>query len=167
MFAYSKINSSFGDVYAVAKSGVLCKLIIGTQNFKNFKKKNTELKLVSANKSVPVTDELKSYFGGRLKKFSSKLNITSGTDFQKSVWKQLLKIPFGKVVTYKDIAKQIGKPHSYRAVGNAVGANHIPIVIPCHRVVSTIGIGGYSYGINYKVQLLKHEGIDYKNRFIN
>jgi O-6-methylguanine DNA methyltransferase len=165
MFTYSSINSGFGDVYAVSKSGVLHKLIIGTDNFRNFKDKNKELKLVRTNKSAPVINELKSYFNGRLKKFSSILNITSGTDFQKSVWKQLLKIPFGKVVTYKDIAKQIGKPHSYRAVGNAVGANPIPIVIPCHRVVSKTSIGGYSYGINYKVKLLKHEGIDYKNGF--
>ena len=95
------------------------------------------------------------------------MDLTKGTKFQKSVWKELLKIPFGKLVTYKDIANKIGRPNSYRAVGNAVGANPLPIVIPCHRVISKTGLGGYSCGINYKVKLLKHEGINYKERFIN
>lgn len=167
IYTYSKIKSSLGDVYAITNSGVLSNLILGSDNFKDFKAENKALNLLEADKTIPVVEELKSYFDGALKKFSYRLDVVSGTEFQKSVWKQLLKIPFGKVVTYKDIAAKLGRPNSYRAVGNAVGANPLPIVIPCHRVVSKSGLGGYSCGINYKKKLLKHEGIDYKNRFIN
>jgi len=75
MYNYSRINSRLGDVYALTKSDVLYKLIIGSQNFKIFKAKNKELKLVSTNKFTPVINELTSYFNCKLKKFSSKLNI--------------------------------------------------------------------------------------------
>jgi len=167
MYTYTKIKSSLGDVYAITSSGVLSNLILGSENFKDFKEKNKSADLTKTDKSLPVLDELKSYFDGDLKKISYKLDLTKGTKFQNSVWKELLKIPFGKLVTYKDIANKIGRPNSYRAVGNAVGANPLPIVIPCHRVISKTGLGGYSCGINYKVKLLKHEGINYKERFIN
>ena len=85
-----------------------------------------------------------------------------GTPFQLKVWNYLMKIPKGKVVTYKKVAKAIGKPKSYRAVANAVGKNPFPPIIPCHRVVrSDGGIGGYSGkgGINEKRRLLKLEKV--------
>ena len=86
----------------------------------------------------------------------------AGTEFQKKVWLAISKIPKGKVITYKELATQIGKPKAVRAVGNAVGANPFPIDIPCHRVVRTNGeLGGYSGkgGIKTKIKLLKSEGI--------
>ncbi len=85
-----------------------------------------------------------------------------GTKFQKSVWAELLKIKKGSVVTYKYLAKKIGKPKAVRAVANAVGANPFPIKIPCHRVVRSDGtIGGYSGkgGAKTKKMLLKKEGV--------
>ncbi|MDA9611257.1 MGMT family protein [Gammaproteobacteria bacterium] len=67
------------------------------------------------------------------------------TDFQKKVWKEIDKIPYGKTVTYKEIAKKIGKPNASRAVANACGKNPAPIIRPCHRVIRSNGeIGGYS-----------------------
>lgn len=70
---------------------------------------------------------------------------TIGTPFQKRVWKEIRKIPFGETRTYREIAEAIGKPGSYRAVANACGANPIPISVPCHRVIrSDGGVGGYS-----------------------
>ena len=89
----------------------------------------------------------------------SKLN---GTKFQKSVWAELLKIRRGEVITYKELAKRVGKPKAVRAVANAVGANPLPVKIPCHRVVRSDGtIGGYSGlgGIKTKKMLLKKEGV--------
>ena len=85
-----------------------------------------------------------------------------GTPFQIKVWNYLMKIPKGKVLTYKEVAKAIGKPKSYRAVANAIGKNPYPPKIPCHRVVrSDGGIGGYSGkgGIDQKKRLLRSEKV--------
>ncbi|VYS98932.1 methylated-DNA--[protein]-cysteine S-methyltransferase [Campylobacter ureolyticus] len=101
-------------------------------------------------------DELNRYFKGDLKNFSVKLNII-GTKFEKDVYNALLKIPYGEVKTYKEIAESINHPKAYRAVGNANSKNKIPIIVPCHRVISNSGIGGYTGGINIKENLLKIE----------
>jgi len=85
-----------------------------------------------------------------------------GTKFQLKVWNFLLKIPKGKIKTYLDVAKSIGKPKAYRAVANAIGKNPCPPKIPCHRVIRSDGsLGGYSGkgGIKTKKMLLKKEGI--------
>ena len=116
--------------------------------YKNLSTNNENLKL--------CIDELTRYFKGNLKSFSVKLNIT-GTKFEKNVYNALLKIPYGEVRTYKEIAEIINHPKAYRAVGNANSKNKIPIIIPCHRVVSNSGIGGYTGGINIKKNLLKIE----------
>ena len=94
----------------------------------------------------------------------SKINIEKfkGTEFQKKVWAELLKIPKGKTMTYKQIAEKIGSRKAVRAVANAVGANPILITIPCHRVVRSDGtLGGYSGkgGTKTKKLLLKKEGV--------
>ena len=88
------------------------------------------------------------------------LNNLKGTEFQKKVWKEILKIPKGQTRTYKDIALSIGSPKSYRAVANACGKNPYPIIIPCHRVIGSNGnVGGYSDkgGVKKKIFLLKSE----------
>ncbi|NLC62932.1 MAG: methylated-DNA--[protein]-cysteine S-methyltransferase, partial [Thermoanaerobacterales bacterium] len=83
-----------------------------------------------------------------------------GTDFQKSVWNALLNIPYGTVKSYSEIARQIGQPTALRAVGNANGANPIPIVVPCHRVIAKNGtLGGYGGGLDMKRKLLFLEGV--------
>src|SRR5882724_2205140 len=93
-----------------------------------------------------------------------KLNIDKlkGTIFQKKVWREILNIPKGKTITYKELAKKIGKPKAVRAVANAVGANPMAPYIPCHRVVRSDGsLGGYSGkgGIKTKRKLLLKEGV--------
>ncbi|MES2315398.1 MAG: MGMT family protein [Patescibacteria group bacterium] len=93
-----------------------------------------------------------------------KINVSklSGTEFQKKVWKELQKISQGKVITYTDLAKRIGKPKAIRAVANAVGANPCAPQIPCHRVIRNDGtLGGYSGkgGIKTKRSLLLEEGV--------
>ncbi|MFZ3011789.1 MAG: methylated-DNA--[protein]-cysteine S-methyltransferase [Minisyncoccia bacterium] len=93
----------------------------------------------------------------------SKINVEKlkGTSFQKKVWKMLLKIPRGRTITYKELAKEIRKPKAVRAIANAVGKNPIPIIIPCHRVIRSDGtLGGYSGkgGVKTKRALLKKEG---------
>ncbi|MCL1978579.1 MAG: methylated-DNA--[protein]-cysteine S-methyltransferase [Methanomassiliicoccaceae archaeon] len=82
-----------------------------------------------------------------------------GTDFQKSVWDELRRIPYGETVSYKDVAERIGRPNSYRAVGGACNANPLPLLIPCHRVVAVDGIGGFGGGLALKRKLMEIEGI--------
>lgn len=100
---------------------------------------------------------IKSYKKGDFLKFPYKPN-PKGTEFQKKVWKAMQKIPYGEVKTYKWIAQVIGKPLAVRAVGNACGANPIPLVIPCHRVVAQNSLGGFSSGLHIKKRLLHLEG---------
>ena len=93
--------------------------------------------------------------------------IFNGTDFQKMVWKEILKIPYGETRSYKQIAINIGRPNSSRAVANACGKNPYPELIPCHRVIRSDGsVGGYSLkgGIKQKKLLLKDEDF-FKNKF--
>ena len=86
-----------------------------------------------------------------------------GTAFQKQVWEALKKIPYGETCTYKDIANQINKPKSVRAVGNACGANPVALIVPCHRVVKNDGsLGGYRWGIERKKKLLNLESYEFK-----
>jgi len=97
-----------------------------------------------------------------MKKIS--VNKLKGTPFQKKVWRELMRIPKGKTITYKKLARKIGKMKAVRAVGNAVGANPCAPFIPCHRVIRSNGsLGGYSSkgGIKIKIKLLKKEGVKF------
>jgi len=88
------------------------------------------------------------------------LDLEAGTDFQQSVWQALLRIPPGQTMSYGQVAQAIGRPKAVRAVGQACGANPIPVLIPCHRVVAAHGaIGGFSCGLDLKRLLLAREGI--------
>jgi len=101
--------------------------------------------------------QLDEYFKGARKNFSLKL-LLHGTPFQKLVWQRLEKIPYGKLVSYGDVARTIGKPNAYRAVGNANNKNPIPIIIPCHRVIGSNGkLVGYGSGLWRKEWLLNQE----------
>lgn len=101
--------------------------------------------------------ELKRYFAGKTLEFITPL-LPMGSPFQMDVWEELRKIPRGETRSYADIARAVGKPSAYRAVGSANGANPIAIVIPCHRVINSNGdLGGYASGLKRKEWLLNHE----------
>lgn len=106
--------------------------------------------------------QLEQYFKGELSQFDIPLD-PKGTEFQKSVWQCLSTIPFGETVSYLDIAKMVNKPKGSQAVGGANGRNPISIIVPCHRVVGSNGsLTGYAGGIERKLWLLNHEGIEVK-----
>jgi methylated-DNA-[protein]-cysteine S-methyltransferase len=108
-----------------------------------------------------VLKQLKAYFAGKLRDFNLPL-APKGTPFQKKVWKQLERIPYGTTKSYLDIAKSIGKPSGPRAVGMANGRNPIPIVVPCHRVIGASGkLVGFGGGLPTKKWLLLHENPDF------
>jgi methylated-DNA-[protein]-cysteine S-methyltransferase len=102
--------------------------------------------------------QLEEYFQGRRQTFSLKL-LPEGTDFQKRVWNELLKVPCGKTASYLDIAAALGDKNAVRAVGSANGKNPIAVIIPCHRIIGRDGnLIGYGGGLWRKEWLLKHEG---------
>lgn len=87
-----------------------------------------------------------------------------GSAFQLQVWQELRRIPWGETITYRELAVRLGRPQAARAVGQACGANPVPIIVPCHRVISADGsLGGYSAGLGRKRWLLKHEGAKEKD----
>lgn len=103
-----------------------------------------------------VKKQLKEYVEGKRRVFDVPVEM-HGTPFQTSVWNALLKIPYGETRTYAQIAAMIGRPKAARAVGNALNKNPICIIVPCHRVTASKGLGGYAYGIAMKKQLLALE----------
>ncbi len=108
-------------------------------------------------KNRNVLNQLKEYLRGELQRFDCKLDF-KGTPFQKRVWSALAKIPYGQTRSYKEIARAIGHPRAFRAVGNANGQNSIPLIIPCHRVIeSNGGLGGFGHGVQVKKELLGFE----------
>ena len=103
--------------------------------------------------------ELNEYFAAKRQSFSFAPSLT-GTEFQKRVWAEIARIPFGKTISYSELAKRAGNPQAIRAAGSATGSNPLGIVIPCHRVLAKGGgIGGYAGGLERKKKLLELEGI--------
>jgi O-6-methylguanine DNA methyltransferase len=100
--------------------------------------------------------ELREYFAGTRRRFTVRLDLAA-TDFRLAAWEQLRRIPFGATISYGEQARRAGCPRAVRAIGSANGANPVPIIVPCHRVVAGNGEGGYSLGIAMKRKLLAHE----------
>ena len=143
------INSQIGEIAVFAENEKIIRLDLKTKEKAD--SVITEKVLLKAEK------QLFEYFSGERKTFDLDFEF-SGTEFQKSVWNELLKIPFGKTKTYGEIAKAIGKPKAARAVGSACGKNPLAIIIPCHRVLGMNGkIAGFAWGTEIKEWLLGHE----------
>jgi methylated-DNA-[protein]-cysteine S-methyltransferase len=114
-----------------------------------------------AGRLAPVTEQLDAYFAGALKEFTLDLDWSLITGFARRVLRELAEgVPYGAVVGYQDLADRVGERGAARAVGSAMGANPIPVVVPCHRVVeSDGGIGGFGGGLEIKRSLLALEGV--------
>ncbi len=151
-----KIPESFYDVFE-SPIGPLY-LIITKKKLSGIKFKNPEVILQRGKAPQLIKRELREYFEKGLEKFSQKIILIEGTDFDKKVWLALREIPFGEIRTYKWLAEKVGKPTAFRAVGQSLSRNPIPIVLPCHRIIESDGsIGGYSGGIDIKRRLLDIE----------
>ena len=101
--------------------------------------------------------QLQEYFAGERRTFDVPVEL-GGTPFQREVWSELTRIPYGETVSYGELARRVGRPRGPRAVGRANGRNPVPIIVPCHWVVAGDGIGGYSGGLPLKRALLALEG---------
>lgn len=109
----------------------------------------------------PVRRELDEYFAGRLRRFEVAIDWSPLRGYTREVLRRTAEIPFGQASSYADIAARAGSPRGWRAAGNALGANPIPIVVPCHRVLASGGgIGGYTGGLDRKRFLLELEGVE-------
>jgi O-6-methylguanine DNA methyltransferase len=116
----------------------------------------------SKSRVRPVIGELEQYFAGRRREFSFPLDLR-GTVFQRRCWQALLDIPYGQTRTYAEIARAVGRPRGFRAVGMANHDNPVAIVVPCHRVIASDGtLGGYGGGLPIKRWLLQLEGVQFE-----
>ena len=157
------IESPLGPLVAGATSEGVCLLeftdrrMLDTQ-FASLRKRFACAIVPGENRYIKqLKKELQEYFQGSLQRFTIPI-VAPGTSFQQKVWKELLKIPYGKTAAYEEIARRIGSPSAQRAVGHANGLNRISIVIPCHRVVNKNGdLGGYGGGLWRKQKLLSLE----------
>ncbi len=155
---YSAVyQSPIGPLYLVFHGNKLVNLSFRQDTADHWMRRHYRCPL-PAERPLPerYVRELTAYFRGEQPSFDWELELM-GTEFQKKVWQALRDIPYGQLVTYKEIAARC-RCRGYRAVGQAVGANPIAIVVPCHRVVGSAGVGGYSGGLNIKRFLLEIEG---------
>jgi methylated-DNA-[protein]-cysteine S-methyltransferase len=121
-----------------------------------------ELWIESREQVRPYEQQIESYFRGELREFTCKLDL-AGTSFQKDCWQALTRIPYGETRTYADIAREIGRPQAFRAVGQANHDNPIAIIVPCHRVLGANGtLTGYGGGLSTKEKLLRLEGAQFR-----
>ena len=161
---WSSLNHKGWILYAAVTSNGLCCVTLPNESFEDltgFVQKHIPDAMLERNEAAlaPYLRELKEYLEGKRQQFSVPLDLR-GTPFQVAVWKSLLQIPYGQWTTYSDIAASIGRPSAVRAVGAAIGANPIPFVIPCHRVIGKNGkLTGYSGGLELKSALLKLENV--------
>lgn len=163
MIYITHYNSPIGNILLASKDDKLIGLWIEGQkdyleSLKEEIEENNEIEILIKTKKW-----LDRYFNGEKPKIEELELAPIGSDFRQVVWKRLCMIPYGKVVTYNDIAKEIAKERkiekmSAQAIGGAVGHNPISIIIPCHRVIGSNGsLTGYAGGIDKKVFLLNHE----------
>ncbi len=162
MVYYDGILSPIGEIWIAGSEKGLLKidLLVSEEQFLADLRKITSSKPIrDARRFTKIEGMLDEYFRGNKVIFDIPLDL-NGTEFQKDVWRAIYKVPFGRLSSYGRIAEEIGRPKAVRAVGDAVGANPLPIVIPCHRIIRADGgLGGYGGGIDLKLYLLSIEGI--------
>lgn len=162
---YTIMDSPIGEIMFAATDKGLCWLTFGSEepavlSLKRWAKSQLQCEQVVNEQTPLLVDALKQfqqYFAGERLSFDIPLDVY-GTAFQKKVWDQLTKIPYGEVCSYKDVAIAIGAPKAVRAVGGANNRNPLSIIVPCHRVVGSNGaLVGYGGGLNVKEFLLRLE----------
>jgi methylated-DNA-[protein]-cysteine S-methyltransferase len=128
-------------------------------NPRDLREENQDVRFEESASSLRMyQQELEEYFAGRRRQFTFPLDLR-GTEFQLACWHALLAIPYGETRTYADIARAVGKPQAFRAVGMANNRNPVAIVVPCHRVIGSNGtLCGYGGGLDIKRKLLELEG---------
>ena len=163
---FDSMNSPVGLVFVAVSERGVCDVTLGEGSEEHYR---TRLacwapKVERDRKSVAtVSDQLDGYFSGTRREFSVSIDLRRTTVFTSLVLRAVTQIPFGQVVSYGDIARRIGSGSASRAVGGALGRNPVPIIVPCHRVITWKGLlGGYAHGLFTKRALLQFEGQNLK-----
>lgn len=157
-YRYTKLASPIGDLTLIASDDALVAILFADQGLERFRRGT-----VVRDDDHPVlrdaAAQLTAYFAGERTAFDLPLDF-AGTDFQRAVWAELLRIPAGETRSYAEVATAIGRPTATRAVGAANGQNPIPIFAPCHRVIGKNGsLTGFGGGLPVKEKLLALEGV--------
>lgn len=151
-----KLNTTIGPLFLVASEKGLQEVLLeksSTSFAKSLGGSDPAVKVLAK-----AVQQLEEYFEGKRQEFDLPFDV-QGTPFQKKVWTELSRIPYGKTCSYGDVAKRIKQAKAMRAVGTANGKNPLCVVVPCHRVIAADGsLGGYSGGLDVKKKLLKLEG---------
>lgn len=159
----TSFESRIGKIYVASSERGVCKISVPNETHKDFFNWLTvhygsDAVVDNRSRNKDIIDQLNRYFNGKLVKFTCPIDLI-GTEFQLRVWKELTRISYGSTVTYKQIARKISMPGASQAIGKANGANPLPIIIPCHRVLGAkSALVGYSCGIKTKEFLLRLEG---------
>lgn len=143
------ISSPFGNILLESREGCLSRL--------QFTEEQTDGEILD-QVLLSAKEQLEEYFTGKRKNFDMPIGL-GGTDFQRKVWMEVAKIPFGQTTTYMKLSQKLGNPAAFRAVGAAIGANPILVILPCHRILGSDGsLTGYAGGLDRKKALLELEG---------
>jgi methylated-DNA-[protein]-cysteine S-methyltransferase len=145
----SIISSPFGNILLESREGCLSRL--------QFTQEQTDGEILD-QVLLSAKEQLEEYFAGKRKNFDMPIGL-GGTDFQRKVWMEVAKIPFGQTMTYMKLSQKLSNPAAIRAVGAAIGANPILVILPCHRILGSDGsLTGYAGGLDIKKALLELEG---------
>jgi methylated-DNA-[protein]-cysteine S-methyltransferase len=167
MIYYDFVSKTMmGDVLIAATDKGLCAVIFGRRTKKASVKRLMQMFPTEPAQRRPrmmkrYRQELADYFTGKRTEFTMPIDFTAvHGPFQRKVLRRLSRLPFGRVISYGELAARAGSPKGARAVGAAMAANPMPVVIPCHRVIESRGkLGGYTGGVAIKKRLLTHEGV--------
>ncbi|SEL17036.1 methylated-DNA--[protein]-cysteine S-methyltransferase [Halomonas daqiaonensis] len=149
--AFTRFSSPIGEILLCGSSAGLQRIVLTAEQTPDPEEEARDDEALGEARG-----QLLGYLAGRRCHFSLDL-APGGSDFQRQVWSALLRIPYGETRTYGQLARQLGREGAARAIGAASGANPLPLLIPCHRLVAANGLGGYSGGLELKRRLLALE----------
>lgn len=161
---YGEIDSPVGPLFVAATERGVCEIDFASSHDQHEVMRRLEQRgfhpIENQNAITSIANQLSEYFNGERDRFEVPLDFSGVSPFTKAVLLATNSVPFGHLSTYREIAKSIGQPTATRAVGNALGRNPIPVIVPCHRIVrSDSSLGGYTGGLHIKHELLKIEGV--------
>lgn len=162
LLSYSQVDSPVGPLLLAVSHAGLAVLSFGHELPAKFAGQNVEWQK-SSEATAAVRQQLDEYFAAKRREFTLPLDLR-GTDFQRDCWSELLRIPYGQTRSYAEVARAVGRPHAYRAVGQSNHHNPVAIVVPCHRVLAAgTALGGYGGGLRTKAFLLRLEGAEFQD----
>lgn len=161
---WGEIDSPVGPLFVAATGDGVCEIDFGSSHDQADSMRRLERRgfhpIENQEAITSVAEQLNDYFNGKRNRFEVPLDFSGVSPFTQAVLAATNEVPFGRLSTYREIAERIGQPKATRAVGNALGRNPIPVIVPCHRIVrSDASIGGYTGGLGIKEKLLKLEGV--------